>query len=151
MMYNLTTIHEFFAQKHIAVAGVSRHKNKFGNTLFKALGEKGYAVYPVHPNLSSHEGKTCYPSVRDLPVEVTGIVICTRPEHTLSIAKEAKTRGMRHIWLQQGSTDKQTLDLLNGSSPEIINGRCMLMFLEPVKGIHGFHRWLSRTFGVYPK
>jgi hypothetical protein len=25
------------------------------------------------------------------------------------------------------------------------------MFAAPVKGVHGFHRFLTKTFGAYPK
>jgi uncharacterized protein len=149
-MTNLNTINEFLAQKHIAIAGVSRNKKKFGNILFRALAEKGIEVYPIHPSLSVHEEKTCYASVIDLPDDVSAIVINTKPEQTSKIAGEAIKKGIRYIWLQQGSADKQTIDSVTASSPGVISERCLLMFLEPVKGIHGFHRWISKVFGSYP-
>jgi uncharacterized protein len=149
-MTNLNTIHEFLAQKHIAIAGVSRNKKKFGNMLFRALVEKGVQVYPIHRDLSVHEERTCYATVSDLPSDVSAIVINTKPEQTGKLAAEAIKKGIRYIWLQQGSADKQTIDSITASSPGVISGRCLLMFLEPVKGIHGFHRWISKIVGSYP-
>jgi uncharacterized protein len=149
-MTNLTAINDFLSQKHIAIAGVSRNRKKFGNLLFEAIADRDYNVYPVHPVLAVHGEKTCYPSVSDLPAEVTALVICTKPEQTQIIAEEAVQKGIRHIWLQQGSANKQTLASFEDTSADIISDRCLLMFLEPVKGIHGFHRWISRTFGNYP-
>jgi uncharacterized protein len=149
-MANLTSINHFLAQKHIAVAGVSRTKKKFGNYLCKALIDKGYEVFPIHPALATYEGRTCYASISDLPDEVSAIVINTKPENTKKLAEESFKKGIRHIWLQQGSTDKETISHLNGQTENIITGKCLMMFLEPVKGIHGVHRWLSKAFGNYP-
>lgn len=149
-MTNLNTINEFLAQKHIAIAGVSRNKKKLGNYLFRALVDKGIEVYPIHPVLSVHEEKSCYLSVSDLPADVTAIVINTKPEQTSIIAEEAIKKGIRYIWLQQGSADKQTIESITTSSQGVISERCLMMFFEPVKGIHGFHRWISRVFGSYP-
>jgi len=150
-MTSLSTINDFLAQKHLAIAGVSRNKKKFGNILYEAVAEKGYETYPIHPVLSVYGEKTCYESVSDLPAEVTALVISTKPDQAQIIAEEAIKKGIRYIWFQQGSTNRQTLKLMDGSSACVISDRCLLMFLDPVKGIHGFHRWLSKAFGNYPK
>jgi predicted CoA-binding protein len=149
-MNNLKSIDEFMGQKHIAVAGVSRTKQKFGNAIFQELSKKGYNVYPVNPNLEEFEGKKCFKTIESLPAEVTGIVINTKPNVTAALIKEAEAKGIKNIWLQQGSADKKIKSETGKSQSNIITGQCILMFNEPVKGIHGFHRWLKKSFGKFP-
>ncbi len=149
-MGNLNAINEFMGQANIAVAGVSRTKNKFGNTIFKELAKKGVNVFPVNPNLEEFEGVKCFKSIQSLPPEVTGIVLNTKPAITEILIREAEQKGIKHIWLQQGSADKKTILANNKSESNIISGQCILMFTEPVKGIHGFHRWLKKSFGKFP-
>lgn len=144
-------IDSFMSQKHIAVAGVSRNSKKFGNVIYKALDEKGYNLYPLNPNIETYGGKRCYASLSDLPSEVTAIVINTKPQVTRELLKEAETRGISKIWLQQGSADKETIEMAQRSSDHIITKQCIMMFAEPVKGIHGFHRWLKKSFGNLPQ
>lgn len=149
-MTNLKAINEFMGQKNIAVAGVSRTKHKFGNTIFHELRKKGINVYPVNPNLEEFEGMKCYKSIESLPAEVTGIVINTKPAVTAELIKEVEAKGIKNIWLQQGSADKKTIAENKNSPSNLISGQCILMFNEPVKGMHGFHRWLKKTFGKFP-
>jgi len=149
-MATLKAIEEFTSQKNIAVAGVSRKKQKFGNAIYKELLKKGYQVYPVNPNLDEYDGKECYKNIQSLPDEVTGIVINTKPNITKTLISEAETKGIKHIWLQQGSADKQTIAEATSSESNIVTKECIMMFGESVKGIHGFHKWLKKSFGKFP-
>ena len=149
-MNDLKTINEFMGQKNIAVAGVSRTKHKFGNTIFNELAKKGVNVYPVNPNLDEFEGMKCYKSIESLPADVTGILFNTKPAVTAKLIREAEAKGIKNIWLQQGSADKNTIAENENSASNIVSGQCILMFTEPVKGIHGFHRWLKKSFGKFP-
>lgn len=149
-MATLEAINNFTSQKNIAVAGVSRKKQKFGNTIYKELTKRGYNVYPVNPKLEEYEGQTCYKDINSLPDEVTGIVINTKPETTKKLIKEAETKGIKNIWLQQGSADKETITEVTSSDSNIITKECIMMFGDSVKGIHGFHRWLKKSFGKFP-
>ncbi len=149
-MNDLKSINSFLSQKNIAVAGVSRTKHKFGNTIFNELEKRGYNLFPVNPNLDEYKGKQCFRDIASLPPEVTGVVINTRPVVTKTLLKEAEQKGIDQIWLQQGSADKETLQNLVSGNSNIISGHCILMFSEPVKGLHGFHRWMKKTFGKFP-
>jgi len=53
------SIEEFMSQKNIAIAGVSRKKQKFGNAIYKEMVKKGFNVFSVNPNLDEYEGKEC--------------------------------------------------------------------------------------------
>ena len=149
-MVKLQSIQEFFNQKHLAIAGVSRKKGKFGNTIYSELSKRGYSLYPLHPVLDEYEGLKCYKNISSLPDEVTGLVISTKDDQTRKLVMEAGEKGIGHIWLQQGSASKETLKEAWMQKENIIAGHCILMFAEPVHGIHGFHRWLKKNFGKYP-
>lgn len=145
------SLDDFMAQKHIAVAGVSRKKQKFGNMIFAELKKKGYRVYPVNPNIEEYEGERCYPDLHSLPGDVSAVVINTSPQSTRSLLEQAESAGIGHIWLQQGSADQETIDLAGKSNANVISKQCIMMFAEPVTGIHAFHGWLLKVFGKYPK
>lgn len=61
------SVEDFVAQKTLALAGVSRSGKKFGNSLLKELCQKGYTVYPAHPEAKEIDGVPCVPSPTALP------------------------------------------------------------------------------------
>lgn len=149
-MTSIQSINTFLASKKIAVAGVSRKKQKFGNAIFKELSSKGFEVYPVNPEMDEFQGTKCYHSLAELPDDVNSLVINTKNDITLKLIQEAKETGISNIWLQQGCADKETLRGLNEPDLNIVSKQCILMHAGPVTGIHGFHRWLKKSFGSFP-
>jgi predicted CoA-binding protein len=150
-MKTLASIKEFLAQKHLAIAGVSEKKSKFGNTIFKDLQKKEYQLYPVHPELKEYEGVACFADINSLPDEVTGIVICTKPDKAEKLVNEAICKGIKHIWLQQGAQNESTLKMAEENNINLITKECVLMFAEPSAFIHRFHRGINKMFGKLPK
>ena len=145
------SINLFMQQPRIAVVGVSRNKNKFGNTIYFTLKKKGINVIPVHPHLAEFDGKTCYSDVETLPAGVKAILVNTPPEKTLNIVDKAIKKGIQHMWLQQGSTNDEVLKYLQGRDINYISDRCIMMFAQPVGSFHRFHRFLSKITGNFPK
>jgi len=150
-MNSLPAINEFLAQPVWAIAGVSRSRNKFGHSMYLTLKKRGRKVIPVNPNLSEFDGDTCYHSILDLPPEVTGLVICTRPEISKGLIADAVSRGIRHIWLQQGAESNDVLEPYHDSGLNLVSGKCILMYTDPVESVHKFHRFLAKLFGSYGK
>lgn len=145
------SINEFMVQKKIAIAGVSRKKQKFGNAIYKELKKKGYKLYPLNPNMETYDDEKCYPDIASLPDDVTAIVLNTKPAISKKLIEEASQKGINHIWLQQGSADKETIEFAEKSENNIISKQCVIMFADPANGIHGFHKWINKTFGLLPK
>ena len=56
-------VHDFLAQKRIAVAGVSRNNSHHptGNLIYRRLKKTGHEVFPVNPHMQTFEGDRCYP------------------------------------------------------------------------------------------
>ena len=64
---------------------------------------------------------------------------------------EANEAGIKKIWMQQGSESPKAIKFCKENGIELVEGECIMMFSEPVKSIHKFHRGLNKLFGKYPK
>jgi len=148
---SLDDTRKFMAQKNIAIAGVSRNEKKFGNAIFKELKSKGYKLFPLHSEMELFQGQSCYKDVASLPEEVSALIICTKPENTFDLVKAASEKGIQNIWLQQGAQNDEAIIFAREKDINIIHRQCVLMFAEPVKSIHNFHRSINKFFGAYPK
>lgn len=149
-MVALKQIEEFIASEPVAMVGVSRNPKKFGQMAFKELREKGMNLIPVNPVALEILGVKAYSDVRALPPEVKSLIIMTRKEKTFDIVREAKEKGIKHIWIQQMADSPEVLKELEGSNINYIIGECILMHYKP-HGFHKFHRSLKKFFGRFPK
>lgn len=139
---------QFLNDKEIALAGVSRNPKKFGNAVYKTLKSKGIKIYPVNPNVDLIEDEICYRSLNDLPAHVKNLLILLKPSETEKILKEAISRGIKKIWIQQGSENATVVELANEAGITLITGKCVLMYADPT-GFHKFHMRLNKLFGKY--
>jgi predicted CoA-binding protein len=149
-MVALKQIEEFLASEPIAMVGVSRDPKKFGFMAFRELKEKGLNVIPVNRNASEIHQSKVFPDVKTLPPEVKGLIIMTKKSQTADIVREAKLKGLKQIWIQQGAESPEALQELKGTDINYIPGQCILMYYKP-HSIHKFHRGLKKFFGKYPK
>jgi predicted CoA-binding protein len=145
------SITQFLTAKKIAVAGASRNPKKFGNVVVKELRQRGFEIYPVNPYVDIINGEPCYHSIAALPVDVKHMIVVTPKAQTLSILEDALRKGIDNIWIQQMSDTPEALGLLTGKEINLITRQCILMWTEPVKGIHKFHRAFMRFFGLGPR
>lgn len=144
------SVYEFLSQKSLAVVGVSRTGKKMGNAIYKALKQKGYKVFPIHPEAESVEGDPCYRSFGALPEKVSGVVICVPPVQTEIVLRQAFESGISHVWMQQGSESYAAIRYCEKNSMDPVHGQCIMMFIEPVESIHKIHRWVLKLVGKYP-
>ena len=149
-MATLKQIEEFMGATPIALAGVSRNPKKFGQAAFKELRDKGLDVIPVNPFADEIYGVKAYKDILSLPQEVQGLIIMTRKDQTADVVRNAKSRGIKNIWIQQMADSKEALDELKGSDLNYITGECVLMHYKP-NGVHSFHKALRKIFRVFPK
>jgi predicted CoA-binding protein len=149
-MVSLKQIEEFIASEPVAMVGVSRNPKKFGFTAFRELKEKGMNIIPVNPYASEIHQSKVYPDIKSLPDEVKSIIIMTKKSQTSGIIREAREKGIKHIWIQQMADSKEALNELQGTDINYITGQCILMFYKP-HSIHKFHAALKKFFRSYPK
>jgi hypothetical protein len=144
-------ISDFLSQRKLAVVGVSRAKNKFGNAVVKELKAKGYDVFPVHPEADAIRGKHCWRDLGSLPEPVGGVVIVVHPPETERVVKEARAAGITRVWMQQGAESPAAVQYCEENRMSVVQRECILMYAEPLGWFHGAHRWLWGLFGRLPK
>jgi hypothetical protein len=150
-MTKLSTIQAFLAPKEMAVCGVSRDKKKFGRVVYDTLKERGFKLYGVNPNMTDIDGNPCYQDVSQLPEHVKYLYVVTQGKQTEEVVKKAIDKGIRNIWIQQMAESPAAIELAEKNGVTLIKKECILKFAEPVNGVHKFHRFLSKLFGMYPK
>ena len=96
-------VHDFLAQRRIAVAGVSRGNSQHAasNLIYRRLKSTGRDVFAVNPHMQSFDGDQCYPDVRSIAGGVDGVVVVTRPETTARIVRDCNDAGVRRVWMHQ--------------------------------------------------
>jgi len=151
-MVTIKAINNFISNKNIAVIGTSTNKKKFGYIVFKKLKNNNYNVFPVNPGLTEIEGVKCYPDVQSLPPEVTAVVFITQPEITAKIVVQLREiKNIAYLWFQPGSVNKETAVAEKDFGKNIIDGECILMYIEPTVFPHSLHGFFKKVFRKYPK
>lgn len=145
-----SSIDAFLAQPALAIVGVSRSGEKFGNVILRELRAKGRHVYPLHPVATMIDGAACYRHIADMPEPVTGMVINVTPADAVTALRDAAEAGVRHVWLQQGSESPYVANLCIELGLDAVVGECILMHAEST-GIHRMHRVLEGALGRLPK
>ncbi|MGE5143726.1 MAG: CoA-binding protein [Acidobacteriota bacterium] len=152
-----TKVHDFLAQKRIAVAGVSGDNSHHpaGNLIYRRLKKTGHEVFAVNPNMSSFEGDRCYPDLRSIPGGVDGVVIITRPQTTEQIVHDCDTAGVRRVWMHQSmakgsSVSSEAVEFCRQHDISVIAGACPMMFGEGVDFGHTCMRWMMKLTGGLP-
>jgi predicted CoA-binding protein len=129
---------------------VSRNGKGFGNMVLRELSAKGYDVTPVHPVATAIDGRPCVSSLAALPRSVGGVVVVVPPVEAVRVMRDAAAAGIKRVWLQQGASSSDTARVGLELGLEVVAGECILMFAEPVRGGHAFHRWIWKIFGKLP-
>jgi len=148
---------DFLAQKRIAVAGVSREAGGAhgGNLVYQRLRERGYQVFAVNPNADHVEGDPCYHDLKSIPGGVDAVVIATRPEVALSVARECQELGISKVWMHRsfggGSVSADAHAFCREHGIASIAGGCPLMYGATSDSTHRFMRFFAGVFGQLPK
>ena len=149
-MVTLKQIEEFLASEPIVMAGVSRNPKKFGFAAFKELKEKGMNIIPVNPYAEEIHGCKVYKDIKSLPDNVRGLIVMTGKDQTAAVIRDARSRGIKQIWVQQMAESKEVLNELEGSDINYITREYILMHYKP-HSIHKFHAGLKKFFRRFPK
>lgn len=151
-------VHDFLAQKRIAVAGVSRNNSHHpaGNLIYRRLKKTGHEVFPVNPHMQTFEGDRCYADLRSIPGGVDGVMIVTRPETTERIVHDCTTAGVRRVWMHQSlaksgtSVSPAAVEYCQEHGITVIAGACPMMYGDGVDFGHACMRWMLKLTGGLP-
>jgi len=150
-------VHDFLAQKRIAVAGVSRNNSHHpaGSLIYRRLKDTGHEVFAVNPNMPTFEGDRCYPDLKSIPGGVDGAVIITRPEVTEQLVRDCSAAGIRRVWIHQSmakgsSVSQQAVEYCRQHDISVIAGACPMMYGPGVDFGHRSMRWIMGLTGRLP-
>jgi len=113
ILSNCKSIKEEMLEKKIwAVIGANNDSDKFGNIIYKKLKCEGYKVYPVNPMCEYVDGNRCYPNLSSLPEMPEVLDMVVSPKRGKAFIEEAAALGIKNIWLQPGTCNREILELL---------------------------------------
>ena len=152
---SLETIHEFLAQKRIAVIGVSRQPGSFSVMLFQELLRCGYDPVPVNPHTPNVLGHPCFAHVQEVAPPIKAALLMTSPHVTETVVEDCARAGIRLVWMHRGigvgAVSSTAVTFCRAQGMEVIAGECPLMFLSASGGVHRIHGFWHKITGRYPK
>ena len=153
-----TRVHDFLAQKRIAVVGVSRddRNHPAANLIYRKLKRTGHDVFAVNPNLPAFHDDRCYPDLKSIPGGVEGAVIVTRPETTQRVVRDCADAGVRHVWMHQStasgsSVSAEAVEYCRSHDIQVIAGACPMMYGPGADFAHVCMRWILGITGGLPR
>ena len=151
----LERIHDFLAQKRIAVAGVSREAKDFSRALFRELRDRGYDVVPVNPEAREIESRPCFARVQDISPPVNAVLLMTPPALTDTLVRDCAAAGVTRVWMYRaagrGAVTPEAVRFCESNGISVIPGECPFMFLSGGQWIHRVHGFLRKIVGSYPR
>jgi predicted CoA-binding protein len=117
----------FFSSQHFAVAGASQDRSKFGFRILAWYHEHSLPVTPINPGRPSIAlpSKT-YHTVASVSAlqnpSQTAVSFLTPPAVTRKVLAEAKSAGVKAVWLQPGSFDDEDLKFAMDNFESAIGG-----------------------------
>ena len=152
-----TKVHDFLAQRRIAVAGVSRDDSHHpaSNLIYRRLKSTGHDVFAVNPHMPTFDGQRCYPDVQSIPGGVDGVVVVTRPETTAKIVRDCNVAGIRRVWMHQSvgrgsSVSPEAVEYCRQHDISVIAGACPMMYIAGADFGHTCMRWILKLTGGLP-
>jgi len=111
--------------KRIAMVGLS--SNPFRPSHFAAiyLLAEGYDVVGVNPRESQVLGRTCYPSLRQVPPPVEIVDIFRERSAVPAIVEEAIAIGAKVVWMQLGVIHEEAAERAFRAGLQVVMDRCM--------------------------
>ena len=109
----------------VAVVGLSPKPNRPSNQVARYLQQNGYRIIPVNPGQREILGEQCYPDLNAIPEPVDIVNIFRRPEHVLSIVRDAVAIKAKVIWMQEGITNAEAARFAEQYGLKVIMDRCL--------------------------
>ena len=111
----------------IAVVGLSSRPGRPSYEVARYLQAHGYRIVPVNPNETEVLGQRAYPSLHDLPpdLSVDVVDVFRRAEHTPDVARDAVAIGAKVLWLQEDIVSDEAAAIATDGGLDVIMGVCI--------------------------
>ncbi len=151
---SLDTIHDFLAQKRIAMVGVSREPKTFSMMLFEEFCRRGYDMVPVNPMTPQVLGHHCFAHVQEIHPPVDAALLMTSPAITEQVVRDCAQAGIWRVWMYraggQGAVSDKAVDFCRAHGIEVVPGECPYMFWRDASAGHRLHGFVRKITGRYP-
>jgi uncharacterized protein len=111
--------------KRVAMVGLSANPFRPSHFVAIYLISQGFDVIPVNPREKSILGRTCYPSLLDIPGPVDIVDVFRDPSAVPAIVEEAIQIKAKVLWLQLGVIHEEAAERARAAGITVIMDRCM--------------------------
>ena len=132
----------FLSSTGVAVYGVSPNRKTFASVVFNNIEKSGLNAFRINP--SGTNG--FYRDLNAVSDKVDSTYVAMRPEKVSGILDEIIRSGIKKVWLQNGSYNKDFINKLQSAGIETYTG-CLMMYLSSAGFLHKFHRAIYEFFG----
>ncbi len=144
MTATMTTA-EFLSHKNLALMRLSAQTPVMGD-MKKELVPKGYEVKVVYLNAGDSD-----PTIASVKDAVEGAIISVPKSECAAAVQEAIEAGIPRLWIQAGCDSPEAVALCQEKGVPTVHKACVLMYAEPVKSVHRFHRGIWKMCGLLQK
>ena len=111
----------------VAVVGCSPNPHRPSHMIAQRLQEIGYGIVPVNPGHREILGQPCYPSLAEIPSEVSIDIVDVfrRSSEVAPVAAQAIARGVSFFFMQQGVVDPASAARLEAAGIPVAMDRCI--------------------------
>jgi predicted CoA-binding protein len=122
--------------KAVAVVGLSSRPGRPSYEVASYLQGHGYRIVPVNPRETTVLGETAYPSLLDLPgdLSIDVVDVFRRAEHTPEVARDAVAISAKVLWLQEGIISDEAAAIATAGGLDVIMGVCIKHVRERLMG-----------------
>jgi predicted CoA-binding protein len=143
------TVDDFLKGHRFALIGASDDAKSFSRAVMTALEDHGYEVVPVNPRMPVIDGRPSRASVGAVEGTIDGAIIMVPAVAAEQAVRDCIAVGITKIWLFKGvgtgACSDAAAQACRDAGIGLVNGACPLMFLDPVRGVHRFHRGVRRA------
>jgi uncharacterized protein len=113
------------ACRSIAVVGCSPKVSRDSHQVARYLLDQGYEMIPVNPGQKEILGRTCYGSLRDIPVPVDVVDLFLNTKRVPQVVDQAIGIGAKVIWMQLGVVENTSAEKARQEGIQVVMNRCI--------------------------
>jgi predicted CoA-binding protein len=122
--------------KRVAVVGISDKEDRPSNGVSRWLMAHSHLdLYFVNPALTTVLGKPCYPSLRDIPVDIDMVDIFRKVSDIPAVVDEAIEIGAESIWIQLGLVDNASAARAVDAGLDVVMDLCIKVEYDNLKSL----------------
>ena len=120
--------------KTIAIIGLSDKPEQASYQVAEFLFSKGFQIIPVNPMIKEVFGLKSYSSLAEIPHnQIIDLVdIFRRSQEVMPIVKDAISRGVNHIWMQEGIKNEDALRYAELHGATVASDICLMKTLKKI-------------------